>query len=286
MELTRFSGGGGKRGAMLVLAAEPGAGKTFQARLLPPDTMLIDLEGGTLAIANDVTIDGVHYPRYQGHVLTGIRSWEEFATIATLITGPDMRRKPEEPFSQAMWENARNAHPDIAEAIDKAPIVFIDGLSWASRLAYEWAASQPVTWTVKGQRPVQDTWAVYRLLADEMVRFVRMAQIKAAASKQMIVLTIVLQRDRELGWDYQLHGQKTGEELRGVCDTIIALVELAKVEGGYVLASAAPPGAQRFRAFVCRRDNPWGLPVKDRSSLLDLLEPPRLDLLLAKLQGV
>lgn len=286
MELTRFDGASTRRGATVVIAAEPGTGKTFQARLLPENSVLVDLEGGTLAIQHDIVIDGVPHPRYRGHVVSGIRSWEEFATIATLITGPDVRRKPEEAFSQAMWENACREHPDIAAVIEQAPVIFIDSLTWASRFAFEWASAQPSTWIVKNNRPVQDTWAVYRLLAEEMVRLVRLMQVRAAVSGKMIVATLVLQRDRELGWDYQLQGQKTGDELRGACDTIVALVELARVEGGYVLANAAPPGAQRFKAYVCRRDNPWGLPVKDRSSRLEMLEPPRLDLMLAKLQGL
>lgn len=272
-------------GCTVVVLAEPGVGKTFQARYLPPGSVLVDLEGGTLTITRDiVTDDGTIIPRYQGRVISGIDTWEQFAALAALIAGPDEHRRPEEFLSRAAWEAAVAAYPEIHQALEQAPAIFIDSLTWASRLCFEWAKAHPSTWVQKSNRMVQDTWAVYRLLADEMVRFVRAAQSRAVRSGRALICTIVLERDAN-GWALQLHGQRTGEELRGVFDTIIALVEVAQVDGGIVLGMSAPPGVPRMRAFVCRKDNPWGLPVKDRSGVLGMLEPPRLDIIVSKLLG-
>jgi hypothetical protein len=285
ISLGRFSdqAGGSPRGVTVVIAAEPGAGKTFQARTLGPKSVLLDLEGGTLAIRHPVEVNGERYPEFPGLVLSGVETWEEFCRICVLLTGPDPYRRPEETFSNEAYEASKKQYPELLAAFEEADVVFLDSLTWAGRMCFEWAKVQPAAWTMKNNRAVQDTWAVFRIIADEMVRVVRLIQTRGARPNRSIVMTIVMERDREIGWTLQLPGQRAGEELRGVCDTIVALVELAQVAGGYVLASQAPPDAARFRAFVCQKSNPFGIPAKDRSSKLAMLEPARLDQLLNKL---
>jgi len=40
-----------------------------------------------------------------------------------------------------------------------------------------------------------------------------------------------------------------------------------------------------YRAFVCREQNPYGFPAKDRSGCLDMVEEPNLAKVLAKIRA-
>ena len=71
----------------------------------------------------------------------------------------------------------------------------------------------------------------------------------------------------------QIDGSKTSLELPGIVDEVLTLAEIKDQSG-------AP-----YRALVCQTINPWGYPAKDRSGRLDLLEPPNLTLLFAKITG-
>jgi hypothetical protein len=77
----------------------------------------------------------------------------------------------------------------------------------------------------------------------------------------------------------QIDGSKTGLELPGIVDQVMTLAEIK---------TDAPPGkppVPSFRGLVCQTLNPWGYPAKDRSGRLDLLEPPDLGRLFAKIRG-
>lgn len=74
-------------------------------------------------------------------------------------------------------------------------------------------------------------------------------------------------------WGLQVEGGKTGLELPGIVDEVIAMVELRD------------PANLPYRAFVCRTLNEWGFPAKDRSGRLDAVEPPHLGRLMDKIAG-
>ena len=40
-----------------------------------------------------------------------------------------------------------------------------------------------------------------------------------------------------------------------------------------------------YRAFVCREQNPWGFPAKDRSGCLEMIEEPNLAAIIAKIRA-
>jgi hypothetical protein len=79
-------------------------------------------------------------------------------------------------------------------------------------------------------------------------------------------------------WAPQIEGSKTVNELPGVLDEVISLVE-AKAEDGNAQKPANP------RVFVCQTLNPWGYPAKDRSGRLALTEEPHLGALLTKIKA-
>jgi hypothetical protein len=71
----------------------------------------------------------------------------------------------------------------------------------------------------------------------------------------------------------QIDGSKTGNELPGIVDQVITMVEMKADDGS------------AYRAFVCQTLNPWGYPAKDRSGRLDLVEEPHLGRLMEKIRG-
>jgi hypothetical protein len=71
----------------------------------------------------------------------------------------------------------------------------------------------------------------------------------------------------------QIDGAKTANELPGIVDEVVTLAQIPDENG--------PP----YRGFVCQTLNPWGFPAKDRSGRLDLIEPPNLGRLMAKIRG-
>jgi hypothetical protein len=70
----------------------------------------------------------------------------------------------------------------------------------------------------------------------------------------------------------QLGGAKTGLELPGIVDQVVAMVELRSPEG------------KPYRAFVCQTLNDWGYPAKDRSGRLEMVEEPHLGRLMDKIK--
>lgn len=76
----------------------------------------------------------------------------------------------------------------------------------------------------------------------------------------------------DIAFQPQIDGSKTGLELPGIVDQVIAMTDIPD------------PGGQPQRAFVCQTLNPWGYPAKDRSGRLDMVEPPHLGRLMEKIQ--
>ena len=71
----------------------------------------------------------------------------------------------------------------------------------------------------------------------------------------------------------QIEGSKTGLELPGIVDEVVTLMEIKADDG------------TSYRAFVTNAVNPYGVPAKDRSGRLDLLEPTDLRRLIDKCAG-
>lgn len=70
----------------------------------------------------------------------------------------------------------------------------------------------------------------------------------------------------------QIDGSKTANELPGIVDQVITLVEMNQQDGN------------SFRAFVSHTNNPYNYPAKDRSGKLEMLEPADLSKLMQKIK--
>ncbi len=69
----------------------------------------------------------------------------------------------------------------------------------------------------------------------------------------------------------QIDGAKTGLEVPGIVDEVLAMTELPDANN------------KLHRVFVCQTLNRWKLPAKDRSGRLDIVEEAHLGRLIAKI---
>lgn len=233
-----------------------GIGKTSLLRTLDPATTLfVDGEAGDLAV-QDVPADTMRPT-----------TWPECRDLAAFIGGPNPALPDHAPYSTAHY-NAVVAEFGDASALDKYETVFVDSITKISRIALQWASQQPDAFNAQGK---PDLRGAYGLLGREMLAWI--TQLQHARSKNVIFTCAMEQAKDDFGrlqWEPHLEGAKTGRELPGIVDEVISYTLVDDGEGG------------TFRAFVTHKDNPYGLPAKDRSGRLDLIEEPHLGKLIAK----
>lgn len=249
-----------KHTAKICLTGVPGVGKTSQLKTLPADsTLFIDLEAGDLAVA-----------AWPGDSLRP-RTWSEFRDVVVFLAGPLPSATPDQPFSQAHYEHVCERYGDPAQ-LTRYSYYFVDSLSVLSRLAFAWCKTQPQAFSERTGKP--DMRGAYGLLGQEMLT--ALSHLQHVRDKHVIYVCILEERVDDFNrrfFQLQLEGSKTGLELPGVIDEVVTLAILSDSEG-------AP-----YRAFICRADNPYGYPSKDRSGRLDVLEPPDLGRLIRKCLG-
>ena len=154
--------------------------------------------------------------------------------------------------------------------LDKYKTVFVDSITVASRLAFQWAQKQPEAISEKTGKP--DTRGAYGLLGREMIRWLTNLQ---HCPKDIILVGILDSEQDDLKrWVHtpQVEGSKTGRELPGIFDQVVTLTTLQTDEG------------KPYRAFVCQQQNNWSYPAKDRSGRLEMIEPPDLGGLIKKIR--
>jgi len=253
----------------MVIFGPAGAGKTTQARTLDPKkTLFIDFEAGTLALGRDWAKDNVFDVRGVAGTV-GCHPWELARAAALYIGGPDPSDATGS-YSKAMYDQVCGMFGDPKE-IDQYDTVFVDSITVAARECFKWSQTQPDAFSERNGKP--DMRGAYGLLGREMMRWITHLQ---HCSKSIIMVGILDRQEDELKrvvWEPQIDGSKTGRELPGVFDEVLTLANL-KAEDGSL-----------YRAFVCREQNPYGFPAKDRSGCLDLVEEPNLAKVLAKIRA-
>lgn len=261
----------------IALFGPSGSGKTFQANTLPPEsTLFVDLEAGTLAIQS-----------WAGDVINvreeaakmGVHPWEFARALVCLLGGPDPAAPAGSPYAadkHALYQQALGE----GSMFDKYDTVFIDSITVASRMALAWAKTQPEAFSEKTGKP--DTRGAYGLLGQELVGWLTQAQ--HIRTKNIITVGILDQIKDDFGrltYEPQIEGSKAGRELPGIFDQVLTL-GLFDVSSGQP-AMDLSKGTQR--GFVCHQNNGFGVPAKDRSGRLDLIEAPDLGALIRKIQS-
>lgn len=251
----------------IALFGPSGVGKTTQARTLDPETTLfLDLEAGTLAI-QDWNGDVIDIRKTaQG---MNAHPWEIARALACLVSGPDPT-DADGPYSRQAYDAYVKALGADASMLDKYKTVFVDSITVASRLAFQWSQKQPEAFSEKTGKA--DTRGAYGLLGREMIRWLTNLQ---HCPKDIILVGILDSEQDDLKrWVHtpQVEGSKTGRELPGIFDQVVTLTTLHTDDG------------KPYRAFVCQQQNTWSYPAKDRSGRLEMIEPPDLGGLIKKIR--
>ncbi len=249
-----------QRGVKGTIFGKSGIGKTSLLWTLDPATTLfIDLEAGDLAIEG-----------WSGDSVRP-RTWAECRDFAVFIGGPNPALRDDQVYSDAHYAAVCERFGDPT-ALDRYHTVFIDSITVAGRLCFQWCKGQPEAFSDKTGKP--DVRGAYGLHGREMIAWLTHLQHTRAKNVWFVVIL-----DEKL--DYfnrrifqpQIDGSKTGLELPGIVDEVLTMAEIKDDSG------------TPYRAFVCQTINSWNFPAKDRSGRLDLIEEPHLGRLMAKIRG-
>jgi hypothetical protein len=249
-----------KKGHKIVVCGASGVGKTTLARTLNPEsTLFLDLEAG------DAAIEG-----FPVDVLRP-RTWQECRDLACFIGGPNPALSEDQPYSQAHYDYVVSMFGDSVEIMSKYDTLFVDSITVAGRLCFQWCLQQPEARSDRSGK--LDTRAAYGMHGREMMSW--LTHLQHIREKNVIFVGILDEITDDYGrkqYALQIEGSKTGRELPGIVDEMITMAVLTGDHGQY-------------RAFVCQPLNEWGYPAKDRSGRLDTLEEPHLGKLMDKMSS-
>lgn len=247
-----------RRGIKAAIFGKSGIGKTSLLWTLNPDTTLFfDLEAGDLAIEG-----------WSGDTIRP-RTWEECRDFAVFIGGANPAIPDGRPYSQRHFNDACAKFGD-PRALDKYVTIFVDSITVAGRLCFQWAKEQPEAFSEKTGKP--DIRSAYGLHGREMIGWI--THLQHTRMKDVFFVGILDEKLDDFNRKVfvpQIDGAKTGLELPGIVDEVLTMTELVDGE------------KQLHRVFVCQTLNPWGYPAKDRSGRLDLVEEAHLGRLIAKI---
>ena len=247
-----------RRGIKAAIFGKSGLGKTSLLWTLDPgSTLFFDLEAGDLAIEG-----------WSGDTIRP-RTWEECRDFAVFIGGPNPAIPDGRPYSQRHFKDACAKFGD-PHALDKYTSVFVDSITVAGRLCFQWAKEQPEAFSEKTGKP--DIRGAYGLHGREMIGWI--THLQHTRAKDMFFVGILDEKLDDFNRKIfvpQIDGSKTGLELPGIVDEVLTMTEMA--DGANML----------HRVFVCQTLNPWGYPSKDRSGRLDLIEEAHLGRLVKKI---
>jgi hypothetical protein len=249
-----------QRGVKGTIFGKSGIGKTSLLWTLDPATTLfIDLEAGDLAIEG-----------WSGDSVRP-RTWAECRDFAVFIGGPNPALRDDQVYSDAHYAAVCERFGDPT-ALDRYHTVFIDSITVAGRLCFQWCKGQPEAFSDKTGKP--DVRGAYGLHGREMIAWLTHLQHTRAKNVWFVgILDEKLDDFNRRIYQPQIDGSKTGLELPGIVDEVLTMAEIKDDSG------------TPYRVFVCQTINSWNFPAKDRSGRLDLIEEPHLGRLMAKIRG-
>lgn len=249
-----------KRGIKGCIFGKSGIGKTSLLWTLDAQsTLFFDLEAGDLAI--------------EGWTGDSIRpkTWPECRDFAVFIGGPNPALRDDQVYSQSHYDAVCERFGNPAE-LDRYETIFIDSITVAGRLCFQWCKGQPQAFSERSGKP--DMRGAYGLHGQEMIAW--LTHLQHTRNKNIWFVGILDERIDDYNrkvFSPQIDGSKTGLELPGIVDQVIAMAELKDEDGN------------PFRAFINHTLNQWGYPAKDRSGRLDAIEEPHLGRLMAKIKS-
>src|SRR6516165_427194 len=246
------------RGAKTLLMGPTGVGKTSLLRTLDPTTTLFaDVEAGDLAV-QDLAIDTVRP-----------RTWPQCRDLAVYLAGANPAVPADAVYGEKHFE-AAVARFDSSEGAAKYRTFFLDSLTAAGHLSFDWASRQPEAFSERSGK--RDLRGAYGLHARELCTWLLHLQQARALNIGLIgILETVTDDFNRTEHRLQMEGARVSRELPAIVDQIITMHWVNF--GDDKLA----------RSFICTSPDPWQYPAKDRSGRLDQIEEPHLGKLFTKL---
>ena len=248
-----------KRGIKGCIFGSYGVGKTSLLWTLPPETTLfIDLEAGDLAVEG-----------WSGDTIRP-RTWHECRDFAVFIGGANPSVRDSSVYSQSHYLDVckRFGEPD---SLEKYETIFIDSITVAGRLCLQWCKGQPQS--VSDKTGKEDMRSAYGLHGQEMITW--LSHLQHVREKNVWFVGILEEKlddyNRKI-FNPQIDGSKTANELPGIVDQVVTLVQIKTQDG------------LDCRAFINHTGNPYGYPAKDRLGKLEMIEPPHLGELMEKIK--
>ena len=263
-----------RRGIKGCIFGKSGIGKTSLLWTLEAaSTLFMDLEAGDLAIEG-----------WTGDTIRP-RTWAECRDFAVFIGGPNPALREDQVYSQAHFDAVCENFGDPA-ALDKYETVFIDSITVAGRLCFQWAKGQPQAVSDRTGKP--DMRGAYGLHGQEMIAW--LTHLQHTRNKNVWFVGILDEKIDDFNRRVflpQIDGSKTGNELPGIVDEVITMVEIGQEAGsaGGTTGAHNNGDGDPYRAFICQTINPYGYPAKDRSGRLEMIEEPHLGRLMEKISG-
>ena len=134
-------------------------------------------------------------------------------------------------------------------SVAKYQTIFVDSITVASRLAFQWAKGQPEAISERSGKV--DTRGAYGLLGQEMIT--RITQLQHIGARNVRFVGLLDAKRDDFNRPYfepQIEGSKTGLELPGIVDEVITMTELTpegklRAVPGLCLPAAKTSGAIR-----------------------------------------
>ena len=248
------------RGIKAAIFGKCGLGKTSLLWTLDPEkTLFMDLEAGDLAVEG-----------WTGDTIRP-RTWTDCRDFAVFIGGPNPALRDDQVYSNAHYAAVVDQYGDTS-ALDRYDTIFVDSITVAGRLCFQWCRGQPEAFSDKTNKP--DIRGAYGLHGREMIGW--LTHLQHTRSKNIVFVGVLDEKLDDFNrkvYVPQIDGAKTGLELPGIVDEVLTLAELKSEDGSL------------HRAFICQTLNAWGYPAKDRSGRLALTEEPHLGRLFEKING-
>lgn len=223
-----------------LIFGQAGVGKTTLLKTLDAaSTLCLDFEAGLLSVQNDDQFG----PSWRGDSVR-VETWPE---------------------AKAILEGFQQQVPFLA----KYKTVFIDSITFASKLCIEWCKQQPGAYNKDKNL---DIWAVYRMLSEEMIGWTTGWKHLPAINVWMLGGLERKKIDSITEWIPLLDGLKLYAELPYIMDYCFVMARFRAADGNTYTGIFTDPVSNPEYAHV---------PVKYRSKL-DPIEQPHLGQITAK----
>ena len=149
------------------------------------------------------------------------RTWQECRDFAVFIGGPNPALRDEQPYSPAHFAAVCERFGDPA-ALDRYDTVFVDSITVAGRLCFQWCKGQPEAFSDKTGKA--DVRGAYGLHGREMIG--RLTHLQHTRAKNVWFVGILDEKLDDFNRRFfapQIDGAKTGNELPGIVDEVTTL---------------------------------------------------------------